>query len=74
MDDSACLQHQYAGTENAKQFEQQEALVIEKRGSLQDEAARRTISLQSAINFYRFLDSVSSTMFYSLHSLVLFSL
>ena len=58
VDDSARLQEQYPGG-NAEQIEQQQALVIENWGILQERAANRSNSLQAALNLYRFLASVS---------------
>ena len=60
VDDSASLQHQYAGTANAEQFQQQQALVTDNWGSLQDYTTKRGKELQEALNIYKFLNSVSS--------------
>ena len=59
VDDSARLQEQYPGG-NAEQIEQQQALVIENWGFLQERAAKRGNDLQAALNLYRFLASVSA--------------
>ncbi len=58
VDDSARLQEAYPGG-NAEQIEQQQALVVENWGILQERAAQRREDLQAALDLYRFLASVS---------------
>ena len=59
VDDSARLQTAYPGG-NAEQIEQQQAVVIENWGILQERAAQRKEDLQQAYDLHRFVIAVSS--------------
>ncbi len=62
VDDSARLQETYPGG-NAEQISQQQALVVENWGILQEKAAHRREDLQAALEMFRFLASVSVAHF-----------
>ena len=57
MDDSARLQETYPGG-NAEQISQQQALVVENWGILQEKASHRREDLQAALEMFRFLAAV----------------
>ena len=57
VDDSARLQETYPGG-NAEQISQQQALVVENWGILQEKTAHRREDLQAALEMFRFLASV----------------
>ena len=58
VDDSARLQETYPGG-NAEQISQQQALVVENWGILQEKASHRREDLQAALEMFRFLAAVS---------------
>lgn len=68
VDDAARLQEAYPGG-NAEQIAQQQAVVVENWGILQEKAAQRKEDLQAALDLYRFLAAVSPLLFCSHHLL-----
>ena len=59
MDDSRRLQNEFPGG-NAEQIAQQEAIVLENWGILQERAQQRKKDLLDAQDHYRFMASVSN--------------